>query len=386
MIHEFASRVGLDALTGANPAALSASHVVIAAVAAAAILCVAADLARACRRFLARLIILGAAAAGIALVAALPLLRQAERPLSPEELARAEIEQTLADVVDAVAANDLERALAYVSPGAPQTRAILERNRHSVKIADAAMTNLRVGKIDLDVYPPAAFVSFHASVNGTATAWPTPIRLPYRVELDFEDVMLRREADGVWRVSDYYAILPPGASADDVKPVDNKSFLPYLGLDATPRNAGELHLRSATSEEAKRGKAGESQPGGAGVTSIVTIANAPRSDGGAVSREGGTRIATDDARPSYAGHGNHDVLTHSNPNSVLNGLGFTLEPPAMHDRRAPRRSDDEIDFGFDDDPTTAGAAATVKTPLSDVETLEADLESNLPSPPVRRGE
>ena len=120
--------------------------------------------------------------------------------------ARAELQTTLKALERAVAANDVEGALAFVSENATQTRALVARNRGAVKIKDAKLSELKVIELDLNRTPPSATVAFHLSVKGTASAWPTPIRLPYRLELELEGVEFRRENDGVWRLQDRYAV------------------------------------------------------------------------------------------------------------------------------------------------------------------------------------
>ena len=120
--------------------------------------------------------------------------------------ARAEIQRTLDALERAVAKNDVEGALAFVSEDAPQTRALVARNRGAVKIKDAKVSELKITELDLNRTPPSATVAFHFSVKGTANAWPTPVRLPYRLELELEGVEFRRENDGVWRLQDRYAV------------------------------------------------------------------------------------------------------------------------------------------------------------------------------------
>ena len=120
--------------------------------------------------------------------------------------AAAEIQTTLSEILSAVKDNDFERALEFVSESATQTRSLVRRNRDAVKIKDATISDAKILTLDLNATPPRATLSFKTSVKGTASAWPTPIRLPYRLEIELDGVELQRESDGVWRVQDRYAV------------------------------------------------------------------------------------------------------------------------------------------------------------------------------------
>ena len=120
--------------------------------------------------------------------------------------AYAEIHETVCAIRRDVANNDFEHALAFVSENATQTRALVSRNRGAVKVKDATISDFKIVEIDLNEKPPRATVSFRVSVKGTASAWPTPIRLPYRLELELDGVEFRREKDGVWRLQDRYVV------------------------------------------------------------------------------------------------------------------------------------------------------------------------------------
>ncbi len=151
-------------------------------------------------------------AATVAVAVAVSLAFIAVRALVDLERARAraqaeaEIQATLEEIRGAVAENDFERALAFVSENATQTRSLVRRNRDAVKIKDASVSDLKILELDLNGTPPRATVSFKTSVRGTATAWPTPIRLPYRIELELDGVEFQREKDGVWRLQDRYSV------------------------------------------------------------------------------------------------------------------------------------------------------------------------------------
>ena len=133
-------------------------------------------------------------------------MRANERARQERE-ARAQIEETLDKIVRLVSENDFDAALNYVSEEAWQTREHIERNRHGIRVKEARATDFRIESIDLDLRPPIAVVSFHASIRGTASVWPIPQRFPYLVESDVLHVELQREDDGIWRVRDGYAIV-----------------------------------------------------------------------------------------------------------------------------------------------------------------------------------
>ncbi len=130
-----------------------------------------------------------------------------------EREARAQIEETLNEVVRLVSENDFDAALNYVSEKALQTREHIERNRHEIRVKEARATDFRIESLDLDLRPPCAVVSFHASIRGTASVWPIPQRLPYLVESDVLHLELRREDDGIWRVQDRYMIVHSNPNA-----------------------------------------------------------------------------------------------------------------------------------------------------------------------------
>ena len=120
--------------------------------------------------------------------------------------AEAEIQATLDEIRSAVVENDFERALGFVSERAAQTRSLVRRNRGSVKVKDATISEVKILELELNATPPRATVSFKTSVKGTASAQPIPVRLPYRLELELDGVEFQREEDGVWRLQDRYAV------------------------------------------------------------------------------------------------------------------------------------------------------------------------------------
>ena len=182
--------------------ALNLAALVVVEAIALLVLC---DAARAFRRRNLRATALGVAVAlGLAFATVFAVV-EIERERARAQAA-AEIQATLAEIRSAVGANDFERALEFVSENATQTRSLVRRNRSAVRIKDATISDLKILELDLNATPPRATVSFKTSVKGTASAWPTPIRLPYRLEIELDGVEFQREEDGVWRLQDRYAV------------------------------------------------------------------------------------------------------------------------------------------------------------------------------------
>lgn len=179
-------------------------------------------------------------AAAVAAVAAVAptiiprVAQESDKRLALEAQARREIENALGDFVDALVANDFERATQYLSLEATQTRALFEQNRAAVKIADASISKIRVDNFHFDSQTSSALVSCRARVVGTALAWPTSIRLPYNVELEISDLMMRREADGVWRALDRYVARVPNDAlgADELRHVVSSRVNTRQGEDS----------------------------------------------------------------------------------------------------------------------------------------------------------
>ena len=134
--------------------------------------------------------------------------RQARLRAEQEREARAQIEATLCEVAKLVSENDFDSALEFVSERAPQTRELIMKNRHGVRVKEARATDIQIERLDLNARPPGALASFHASIRGTASVWPMPQRFPYVVECDVLRLELRREPDGIWRAQDRYTIVP----------------------------------------------------------------------------------------------------------------------------------------------------------------------------------
>lgn len=110
------------------------------------------------------------------------------------------VRRAIMECAAALQAKDLDRAFQHISPNAEHIRRLAEANLGYVLEFDKIkISSFQVTEINKMSSPPRARCAFRAAANGKRSG---EYSGPFTVLLDFQQVELRQEADGVWRIDD----------------------------------------------------------------------------------------------------------------------------------------------------------------------------------------
>ena len=111
------------------------------------------------------------------------------------------IRKTIFAVEKAVENNDSDELEKYIAKDAVFVRRAATNNLTNVHIEKAKISNLKIDEINLSTSPPKAFVSLRGMAQGKDA-----YGYPFVVLVQFNVVELRKEQDGVWRLTDHIEI------------------------------------------------------------------------------------------------------------------------------------------------------------------------------------
>lgn len=136
---------------------------------------------------------LGSVLTVVGVVAVTLLLVSVEQVvITPSE----EIEQSLADVLEAIKSNDLPQVLTMIDPNAQRVRADAETLMPQVTVKETGSTSVRV-EIDESANPPQGTSYFRGRVDGTHRRNGIRVFFFDQVEIDWQ-----RNGDA-WQIVDY---------------------------------------------------------------------------------------------------------------------------------------------------------------------------------------
>lgn len=122
------------------------------------------------------------------------------------------IRESISAIENSVRNNDPDGVLKYVSEKAFKTRMLVDQNLRSVEIESAKVSNFKILELNRTTSPPRAIVSLRGSAKGKVNVSGGGLLVmsvgpyPFNGIADFSTVELRREQDGVWRVTDNVTI------------------------------------------------------------------------------------------------------------------------------------------------------------------------------------
>lgn len=109
------------------------------------------------------------------------------------------IRRTFRQLEESVESNDAEGASAFLTANANKCRQTLLRNMQYVKFSGVKIREFKIEEINAMTSPPRAIVSFRGFANGVAGH---SGGYPFNGAAYFKSVELRKEQDGVWRITD----------------------------------------------------------------------------------------------------------------------------------------------------------------------------------------
>ena len=122
------------------------------------------------------------------------------------------IRESISAIENSVRNNDPDSVIEYVSEKAFKTRMLVDQNLRSVEIESAKVSNFKILELNRTTSPPRAIVSLRGSAKGKVNVSGGGLLVmsvgpyPFNGIADFSTVELRREQDGVWRVTDNVTI------------------------------------------------------------------------------------------------------------------------------------------------------------------------------------
>ncbi|MDO5552310.1 MAG: hypothetical protein Q4G68_00985 [Planctomycetia bacterium] len=119
---------------------------------------------------------------------------------------RKQVRTTIAQLAEAIAANDVNKVLTFVDEDAYDTMEKAKSHMGTATIEWAKVRDFRVVNINYFTPEPLAIVSFRGSVGGKAKG----LDVPFTVVVQFTEVELIKNADGKWRVTDNCRFSYPG--------------------------------------------------------------------------------------------------------------------------------------------------------------------------------
>ena len=107
----------------------------------------------------------------------------------------------------AIANNDVDGVLKFVSQDASRTRRLANYQLRLAKIEWTKVRDYKLLELNHHMSPPRALVRFRGTVSGTAGALEGA---SFTVVVEFTSVELRKDSDGIWRVTDNCEFNYPG--------------------------------------------------------------------------------------------------------------------------------------------------------------------------------